>query len=66
MTKPIELETAEEIADRLHLTPGTIKDWSRHGIIPAVRLSPKVIRFEYQAVIKALLSRQVEGGKRDG
>ena len=49
-----KLETADELAQRLHLKPSTIRTWSRQGKIPVVRISPKVIRFDSQAVMAAL------------
>ena len=55
-----KLETAEELAQRLHLKPSTIRKWSRQGKIPAVRISPKVVRFDPIAVLAALS----EGGAR--
>ncbi len=52
-----KLETAEELAERLHLKPSTIRKWSRQGKIPAVRISPKVVRFDPAAVMAALSDR---------
>ncbi len=49
-----KLETAEELARRLQVRPSTIRTWSRRGKIPAVRISPKVIRFDPVAVLAAL------------
>ena len=49
-----KLETAEELAERLHLKPNTIWKWSRQGKIPSVRISPKVIRFDPVAVMVSL------------
>jgi len=60
-----DLLTAEELADRLRLRPGTVRRWSRRGRIPVVKLSPKVIRYDFLAVIDALTTRPcVKGGKR--
>ena len=56
-----ELLTAEELADRLRVQPGTVRQWSRRGWIPAVRLSPKVVRYELPAVIEAMTKRQTAG-----
>ena len=49
-------ETAEELAERLHVKPSTIRKWSRQGKIPTVRISPKVVRFDPVEVM-AILSK---------
>ncbi|MFA6242040.1 MAG: helix-turn-helix domain-containing protein [Candidatus Hydrogenedentales bacterium] len=55
-----ELVTAEEIADRLCLRPSTIKRWAQENIIPALRLSGKVVRFDPEAVERALRARAAQ------
>jgi predicted site-specific integrase-resolvase len=54
MSAPIELLTAAELAARLSVRPATIRVWARAGMIPAVRLTPKVVRFEPGDVLAAL------------
>ena len=54
----MELLTAEELADQLRVQPGTVRQWYRRGLIPAVRLTPKVIRYNLPSVIDALRKRQ--------
>ncbi len=49
-----DLLTAEELAERLHVRPSTVRKWARHGRIPMVRLSPKVVRFSVADVIEAV------------
>jgi predicted site-specific integrase-resolvase len=49
-----ELLTAEQLAGRLHVKPNTVRVWTRRGRIPAVKLSPKVVRYEWAAVLAAL------------
>lgn len=56
------LLTAEELADRLRVRPGTVRQWSQRGWIPAVRLSPKVVRYDLVAVIDAMTKRQLAKG----
>ena len=51
---PKELLTAVELAARLRVRPDTIRDWSRRGLIPTYRISPKVIRYDLAAVIESL------------
>ncbi|HOX40189.1 MAG TPA: helix-turn-helix domain-containing protein [Candidatus Brocadiia bacterium] len=49
-----EYLTAEDVANRLHVTPGTIRRWVRQGRIPEIRISPKIRRFDPDAVDTAL------------
>ena len=49
--------TASELADRLHLQPGTIRLWARGGIIPSIKLTGRVIRFDVADVESALRKR---------
>lgn len=53
-----DLLTADELAARLRLRPDTIRSWARRSLIPAIRLSPKVIRFDQAAVVKTLTARR--------
>jgi excisionase family DNA binding protein len=52
-----ELLTVEELAQRLRLRPSTIRRWAQENIIPALRLSGKVIRFDLDEVLTALRSK---------
>ena len=53
-----ELLTAEQLAARLSVKPRTVKAWLQAGLIPATRLTSKVIRFDLDDVVAALKSRQ--------
>ena len=50
-----ELFTAEEIAEKLNIKPSTLMMWGRQHKIPRVKVSHKIIRYNYEAVKKALL-----------
>lgn len=50
----IELLTVSQLAERLHLRPRTVQTWVRKGLIPSVKLSAKVVRFEWKQVLTAL------------
>ena len=68
MNQATELLTAEELAERLRIRPGTVRAWSRQRLIPRVQLSPKVIRYDLTAVVEALTesaARQLKGGVDD-
>lgn len=54
-----ELLTAEEMALRLRLRPSTIKRWVHEGIIPSIRVSGKVVRFDPKDVESALRKRAI-------
>ena len=49
-----ELLTVDQLADRLHVRPRTVQAWARQGRIPTVKLSAKVVRFDWLAVRAAL------------
>ena len=49
-----EIITANELAEHLHLKPETIRVWARQGLIPSLRPTPKVLRFEMQSVLAAI------------
>lgn len=53
-----ELLTAQEVAQKLRVRPNTVKAWAREGIIPRVRLSHKVVRYDYDAVVRSLTARE--------
>lgn len=62
-----ELMTADEVAERLQVRPVTVRQWARRGWIPVVRLSPKVVRYDLEAVVKAMTKRQgAKGGDDEG
>lgn len=61
MHKRQELLTAEELAERLRVQPSTIRRWSRCGRIPQIGIGPKVIRYDYDAVLESLRTRSHEG-----
>lgn len=60
-----ELLTPEELAARLAVAPGTVKEWARRGRIPSVRISPKVVRFYMPDVVGALReeAKAAKGGE---
>jgi len=52
-----ELVTADELAARLRVRPDTVRRWARTKLIPAIRVSAKVMRFDPADVIRALRNR---------
>ncbi len=54
-----ELMTAEEVAERLKVRARTIHNWTQRGLIPTIRLSPKIVRYNLAAVIEAMTQRQI-------
>ena len=58
-----QLLTAEQIAKRLSVQPSTVKRWSRAGLIPSIRVTGKVIRFDPAAVLETL-AQHPEGAER--
>ena len=49
-----KIVTAKELAEELNLKPRTIRAWARQRKIPSLRISPKVVRFDLEAVIRVL------------
>ncbi len=46
--------TVDQLADRLQVQRRTILGWVKADIIPVIRPSPKVLRFDPDAVVEAL------------
>ncbi len=49
-----EFLTAHELAERLRVGRRTIMEWVKAGRIPVIRPSPKIVRFNLEAVAQAL------------
>ena len=60
-----DLLTAEQLAKKLGVKPETVKKWHRAGLIPASRLTPKVIRYNLAVVVNTLKKRQQLRGSHD-
>ena len=52
-----DLLTAEQLAERLHVTPATIHAWHRRGWIPCLRAGRRPVLFDPAAVEEALRKR---------
>ena len=59
-----ELLTTAQLAGRLGLRPRTVQKWARTGRIPCVRISYKVIRYDWQKVFEALRSKRIMRSSR--
>ncbi|XZE45355.1 helix-turn-helix domain-containing protein [Pirellulaceae bacterium SH467] len=44
------LLTARDVAERLQVNPRTVHNWKDRGMLPYVRLSSRVIRFDTDVV----------------
>lgn len=54
------LLTADELAKRLKVRPSTVRRWSQDGLIPCIRVTGKVVRFDEVDVERALRQRAIE------
>jgi len=59
-----EFLTARQLAARLQVSETTVHRLAREGRIPAVRLTPRLVRFHLAAVLEALDGRTGKHGKR--
>lgn len=48
------LLTLDELATRLRMHPTTVRGLKRRGVIPAIVIGHRTLRFEYAAVLDAL------------
>jgi excisionase family DNA binding protein len=65
--KTKEWLTAEEMGERIGVKPSTVKAWAKSKRIPSIRVNPKVLRFDPQAVLLSLqqLSAEALSGRAD-
>lgn len=54
---PQELLTADQIAARLQVKGKTVRRWATEGRIPAIRLVGQRLRFDWDAVLRAIRTR---------
>ena len=59
-----ELLTTEELAGRLNVKPGNVRQWQRRGLVPAVKLSPKGVAIRLRRGAAGAEDAQQKGGGR--
>ena len=64
MHSTTQLLTANELANLLRLRPDTIRLWTRESIIPAIRITGKVIRYDPVEVERTLRERSDERSRK--
>ena len=57
---PKRILTAYELGNFLDLAESTIRKWAKSGLIPVIKPTPKVIRFDVGDVVAALKQRTKE------
>ena len=55
-----ELLTPDDVAGRLKVSRSTVQEWARTGKIPEIKISPKIRRFDFDAVVTALKGEEAE------
>lgn len=61
-TSARQLVTTRELAVVLGVTTETIRHWARSGRIPCLRVGQKTIRFDHDAVLRAIQGDRGTGG----
>lgn len=46
--------TIQEFADDLRVSPRTVRNWIRNGLITAVRIGPRTVRIEHGEIAKVI------------
>jgi excisionase family DNA binding protein len=59
------LLTVQDVAQMLGVNRDTIYDWIEDGTIPAVRLTPKTIRFSPKAIDEFIEKRSTQAADRE-
>lgn len=57
--------SVDEVAAALSLAPTTITTWARAGKIPSLKVSPKLRRYDLNAVLEALGRERADGDDSD-
>ena len=52
-----QIYTADELAEELQVKPETVRSWARQRLIPSLRPTAKVLRFDRRDVMEALRKR---------
>jgi predicted site-specific integrase-resolvase len=58
----VEFLTEQHVAERLNVKAATIREWRRLGLIPAVKVSHKVVRYVWADIVESIACRQNESG----
>lgn len=58
-----ELMTPAQTAEFLKIKPRTLRKLTRHGLLPAIKLTGKIVRFR-RVDVDSALERLVVGGNR--
>ena len=56
---PDELLTAKAVAKILNVTPWTVYQWTRAGLLPHVRIGSRSLRFRRGGVLKSLADLEI-------
>jgi excisionase family DNA binding protein len=61
-----EFLTTRQLAERLQVSPETIRDWARKGRIPVIRVNAKIRRYDLAAVLASLREADQQKGVSHG
>ena len=64
MTERQEFLTARQLADILQVSESTVRRLAHQGRIPAIRITPRIIRFHLQSVREALEGTRTAHARR--
>ena len=54
---PDDLLTRQQVAKHFKVCTSTIRLWERRGMLPAIRINPRVIRYKKEDVEKVVIPR---------
>jgi predicted site-specific integrase-resolvase len=65
LTMP-QLLKGRELAEHLRISTATVREWTKDGLIPVLRIRSNVLRYSLPDVLAALRKRSEADGAQEG